>query len=122
MMVLGIGLALLIFAFVCACIFLTESLQIAATQNFEQFFGGTLQLLIAASIRVMYLGVMGWIGSLVTIRGTNIITQTAPKTERGPLEQQANAKLKNQAKSEARTIEPELIAIPLEEAEQRQNP
>ena len=35
--------------------------------------------LIATCIRIMYLGVMGWVGSLVTIRGVTIIAH-APET------------------------------------------
>jgi hypothetical protein len=120
--VLGIGVTLLILTFASACIFLTESLQTAATQNFEQTFSATLQLLIGASIRVMYLGIMGWTGSLITIRGVNIITQTAPKAQTAGQQQQANAKLKNEAKPETTHAEPELIAIPLEEAEQQEKP
>jgi hypothetical protein len=130
--VLGIGIALLIFTFASACIFLTESLQIVAAQDFGQIFGGTLESLIAASIRVMYLGVMGWIGSLVTMRGVNIIAN-ASKTETGAMQklqepqqkpqlQQANAKLKKEAQPEVTPAEPELVAIPLEELEQQQKP
>lgn len=122
--VLGIGIALLIFTFVSACIFLTESLQIVTTQDLVQNFGIALAGLIATSIRVMYLGVMGWIGSLITIRGVNLISN-AQKTEVGVMQkpqepQQAKAKPKKEAKPEVRTVEPELVAIPLEEMEQQQ--
>jgi hypothetical protein len=37
-MVLGIGIALLIFTFASACIFLTESLQTMAAHDFGQIF------------------------------------------------------------------------------------
>lgn len=118
--VLGIGITLLTITFVSACIFLTENLQ-TATQGVDQIFGATLQSLIGASIRVMYLGIMGWIGSLVTIRGVNIITQTASKPQ-PDAQPHANAKLKREEKPEATHAEPELIAIPLEEMEQQQKP
>jgi hypothetical protein len=122
--VLGIGIALLIFTFVSACVFLTESLQIVATQDLVQNFGEALAPLIAASIRIMYLGVMGWIGSLITIRGVNLIAN-AQKIEVGVMQkpqepQQAKAKPEKEAKPEVKPIEPELVAIPLEEMEQQQ--
>src|SRR4030066_2082986 len=80
--VLGIGLILLIFTFASAYGFLSEGLQILSTQDLAQTFGATLAPLIATSIRVMYLGVMGWIASLITIRGVTVIANT-PKTEAG---------------------------------------
>jgi len=45
-----------------------------------QTFGEALVPLIATCVRVMYLGVMGWIGSLITIRGITIMN-SAPKIE-----------------------------------------
>ena len=75
--VLAIGLALLIFTFVSAYLFLNESLQIVSSQDLVQTFGDALAPLIATCIRVMYLGVMGWIGSIVTIRGVTIMSNTA---------------------------------------------
>jgi len=63
--VLMIGVALLIFTFISAYGFLTESLSIIASEDLVQTFGEALAPLIATCIRVMYLGVMGWIGSLL---------------------------------------------------------
>src|SRR4030066_1924599 len=80
--VLCIGLILLIFTFASAYGFLSEGLQILSTQDLAQTFGATLAPLIATSIRVMYLGVMGWIASLITIRGVTVIANT-PKTATG---------------------------------------
>ena len=129
--VLGIGLTLLILTFASAYGFLSEGLQILSTQDLAQTFGATLAPLIATSIRVMYLGVMGWVGSLITIRGVTIIANT-PKTEAGEapqpqeLQQKQHAPLKNakdklekEAKPEAKKAEPELVVIPLEEMEQQ---
>jgi hypothetical protein len=78
----------------------------------------------------MYLGVMGWIGSLITIRGVTIINN-APKAETGvtqptqvaqqkPQPQLAKTKPEKEAKPEAKPAEPELVVIPLEEMEQQQ--
>ena len=130
--VLGIGIALLIFTFASAYGFLTDSFQVISTQDLVQSFGEALGPLIATAIRVMYLGVMGWIGSLITIRGVTIIANT-PKTEIGamqkpqappqkPQPQQAKAKPEREAEPEVKTAEPELVVIPLEEMEQQQTP
>ena len=66
--VLIIGIALLVFTFVSAYGFLGESLSIIASADLAETFGGTLPPLIVTCIRVMYLGVMGWVGSLITSR------------------------------------------------------
>ena len=130
--VLSIGLALLVFTFASAFSFLSGGLQILSTQDLSQTFGDSLAPLIATSIRVMYLGVMGWIGSLVTIRGVTIIANT-PKPETAEIQeaqepqqraepQQPLQKVKNgkEAKPEMKPIQPELLVIPLEEMEQQQ--
>jgi cytoskeletal protein RodZ len=77
--VLMIGIILLIFTFVSAYGFLAAGLSIIATQDLVRTFGEALAPLIAACIHVMYLGVMGWIGSLITVRGVTIIAH-APQT------------------------------------------
>ena len=87
--VLFLGVALLVFAFFNAYIFLQGDLSIISTSGLENLFGEALGPLIAACIRVMYLGIMGWIGSIVTIRGVQLLTspkprvnlETAPKVE-----------------------------------------
>ena len=130
--VLGIGVALLIFTFVSAYGFLTEVVQILSTQDLTQTFGATLAPLIATSIRIMYLGVMGWIASLITIRGVTIIANT-PKTATGedvktqepqqkPTQQPQKLKGKVEEKVKPEDIrgEPELVVIPLEEMEQQE--
>ena len=127
--VLSIGVALLIFTFVSAYGFLTEVVQILSTQDLTQTFGATLTPLIATSIRIMYLGVMGWIASLITIRGVTIIANT-PKTATGedvktqepqqkpaPQPQKLKGKVEEKVKPEAIRGEPELVVIPLEEME-----
>jgi hypothetical protein len=122
--VLGIGIVLLIFTFISAYTFLTAGSPMISTQDLMQNFGQALGWLITTSIRVMYLGVMGWIGSLITIRGVNLIT-SVPKTEAVVLQkpqepEQAKAKPEKEAKQEVTLNEPELVAIPLEEMEQQQ--
>ncbi len=130
--VLCIGVTLLIVTFVSAFGFLTESIMPLSTQDLVQTFGEALGPLVAAAIHIMYLGVMGWIGSLVTIRGVTIMTNV-PKTENATPTPQATqvsqqktqpqpqqAKANPEAKPEAKPVEPELVVIPLEEMEQQQ--
>ena len=123
--VLCIGVALLIITFVSAYGFLTESIVPLSTQDLVQTFGEALGPLIAAAIHIMYLGVMGWIGSLVTIRGVTIMTnapkaETTTQTPQAP-QQKAQPQLQQaKVKPEAEPVEPELIVIPLEEMEQQQ--
>ena len=138
--VLSIGIILLAVTFVSAFGFLLNAIPILASENLAQTFGETLAPLVATSIRVMYLGVMGWIGSLVTIRGVTIIAN-APKTETSePQKPQETKPKKTQAqpkpvekkekqeqeiqqiqKPDEKTREPEIVIIPPEEMElQRQ--
>jgi len=124
--VLAIGVALLIFTFFSAYGFLTAGLSPISTQDLVQTFGESLGPLIAAAIHMMYLGVMGWVSSLITIRGVTIMTH-APKAETGvpqapqqkpqPQPQKAKAKPEKLAKPEVKPSEPEMIVIPLEEME-----
>ncbi len=72
--VLFVGVALLFFTFISAYLFLIGVLSIPSTQGIVELFGVALAPLIEGAIRVLYLGVMGWIGSILTRRGIQIIT------------------------------------------------
>lgn len=108
--VLSIGVALLVFTFASAYGFLTQSLSILASSDLIQTFGEALAPLISTCIRVMYLGVMAWIGSLLTIRGVTILSQTRP-TLATPIPGQMTAKEETQptpqAKEELKTEKPQ---------------
>ena len=127
--VLCIGITLLTFTFFSAYGLLSADLSPISTQDLVQTFGEALGPLIAAAIHIMYLGVMGWIGSLITIRGVTIMTH-APKVETYATQppqllqpkaifQPQKAKAKSEVKPEAKPSEPEMIVIPLEEMEQQ---
>jgi hypothetical protein len=73
--VLFMGVALLAFTFINAFLFLQEPVGILASADLAQVFGEALAPLIQACIRLMYLGIMGWIGSLLTVRGIPLVTQ-----------------------------------------------
>lgn len=69
------GISLLAFTFVCAYNFLINDPSIVASSDLLDVFGSALAPLIGASIRIMYLGVMGWIGAALTSRGVQFVTQ-----------------------------------------------
>jgi hypothetical protein len=127
--VLLIGVALLIFTFVSAYGFLTQGLSIIASEDLVRTFGEALAPLIATCIRIMYLGIMGWIGSLLTIRGITIIAHlpetsvaTAQKTETRqqlqPQKMKTEKPTKELEKPETQLSEPEFVVIPPEENSQ----
>jgi len=132
--VLMIGIALLIFTFVSAYGFLAQGLSIIASEDLVRTFGDALAPLIGTCIRIMYLGVMGWIGSLITIRGVTIIAhtpETAPTVPLKPAEvkqqpqqpqpqktktekPQKEGKKPEAKQPEAKPSEPEFVVIPPE--------
>ncbi|MFQ6086624.1 MAG: hypothetical protein ACE5OV_01245 [Candidatus Bathyarchaeia archaeon] len=82
--VLFIGVILLIFAFFNAYGFLTGLLEIPSSEDIVEAFGTVIAPLIKACIRVLYLGIMGWIGSILTIRGIQLLKmekQAPPETK-----------------------------------------
>lgn len=127
--VLTIGVALLTFTFISAYVFLIQGLSIIASENLMQTFGQALAPLIVASIHIMYLGVMGWVGSLLTLRGVAIIAQVPKavtvepqKTSAPPQPQQKAAPQKaepeKEAKPEIKLPQTELVVIPPEQVAQ----
>ena len=69
------GIGLLAFTFISAYKFLINNPAITGSSDLVDVFGSSLAPLIAASIRIMYLGIMGWIGSGLTTRGVQLVTQ-----------------------------------------------
>ena len=91
-----IGVALLAFTFPSAYLFLSNDPSIPGSPDLVAVFGDALAPLIVTCIRIMYLGVMGWIGSLLTIRGVQLLTQ-----------------LKREAKPEMKPIAPTTFETPI---------
>lgn len=73
--ILLIGFVLLSVTFIIACIHLQGDINVLPVPSFMASFGEALSPLIEAAIRVMYLGLMGWIASIVTAKGINVILQ-----------------------------------------------
>ena len=74
-----IGMILLTATFIDAYLFLTENISILPVPNLIGAFGEALAPLIEACIRMLYLGLMGWIGSTVTIRGITVLLDVKPE-------------------------------------------
>ena len=71
--VLVIGVALLLFAFATAYGFLTQSVFLVGSADLAGTIGESLPSVITTCIRLAFLGVMVWIGSLLTVRGSAIL-------------------------------------------------
>jgi hypothetical protein len=78
LLVLFIGVGLLAFTFLNAYWLLSEDINILASQDLVSAFGQALAPLVVTVIHIMYLGIMGWVGSLLTLRGIPLLTH--PKT------------------------------------------
>lgn len=73
--VLFLGAGLLTFTFFNAYLLLGGVIGIIASPNLVEVFGQALAPLMEACIRAIYLGIMGWVGSIVTIRGVQTLAQ-----------------------------------------------
>jgi len=78
--VLFVGVGLLVFTFFSAYLFLGEKIRFLST-NLIEAFGEAIGPLVETCIRIMYLGIMGWIGSILTIRGIQLLTQFKQETK-----------------------------------------
>jgi len=81
-----VGLVLLVFTFLMAYILLTSDFGMILHQiDLSRALSEILGPIAAAIIRVLYLGVMGWAGSIATIRGIQLYKEIKrapiPKTE-----------------------------------------
>ena len=77
--VLLIGVIFLTTTFIGAYLFLAKNISILPVPNLIGAFGEALAPLIGACIRMLYLGLMGWIGSTVTIRGITVLLDVKPE-------------------------------------------
>jgi len=101
LIVLFVGVILLAFAFFSAYGFLSGSLSILASSDLTELFGNAMAPLIEAIIRILYLGIMGWIGSILTIRGVQLL-----KLEREPVTQQPQIKTETKQPANPARVEP----------------
>jgi len=109
LIVLFAGVILLAATFFNAYIFLIGKVSILASVDLTELFGRALAPLIEAIIHILYLGVMGWIGSILTIRAVQLV-----KKEKEPIATQPQVKL--EAKQPAPTVIPVPPAPPTTKA------
>jgi hypothetical protein len=95
--ILFMGIGLLAFTFISAYVFLVNNPSIAGSSDLVDVFGSSLAPLIGASIRIMYLGVMGWIGTGLTSRGVHLVTQ---------LKRLATPEFRQRVSSASKPVEP----------------
>ena len=69
------GTALLLLTFIIACIHLQGDINVLPVPSLMASFGEAFSPLIEATIRILYLGVMGWIASTVTAKGITMLLQ-----------------------------------------------
>jgi len=80
LIVLFVGVILLAFTFVSAYNFLIGNLTILASADITELFGRALAPLIEAIIHILYLGIMGWVGSILTIRAVQMVKREKDTT------------------------------------------
>jgi hypothetical protein len=73
--ILLVGIALLLITFLVACIHLHGDIKVLPVPSLMASFGEALSPLIEVAIRILYLGVMGWIASKVTAKGITVLLQ-----------------------------------------------
>ena len=69
------GNALLSVTFIIACIHLQGNINVLPVPSLMASFGEALSPLVEAAIRLLYLGIMGWIASTVTAKGITMLLQ-----------------------------------------------
>ncbi|MCW3985077.1 MAG: hypothetical protein NWE91_01515 [Candidatus Bathyarchaeota archaeon] len=105
--ILFVGVALLAFTFINAFLFLQEPFSIIASGDLARVFGDALAPLIQACIRLMYLGIMGWIGSLLTVRGIPLVIH-----KHVPIAVPAAATQAKPQPESLKQLKPQLMATP----------
>ncbi|MEM3536574.1 MAG: hypothetical protein QXF44_02235 [Candidatus Bathyarchaeia archaeon] len=81
---IGIGAVLLILTFVMAFMLLTSKLNISSGGNLSEAIGDILGPIAEALIKIMYLGIMGWVGSIATIRGIQLVKEAKQSAAQQP--------------------------------------
>jgi len=125
LVVLFIGVILLAATFYSAFMFLVGDITILTSVDLAELFGNALAPLIEAVIHVLYLGIMGWISSVTTIRAVQLLKkekeatlQPQLKPNVAPTPTQAQPKLEPQKDAkESKKEDPEKTAIPQPPAE-----
>lgn len=75
MVILFIGVGVLLFTVYNAFLLMVGVLEIEwGSEDLMRFFGEALAPLIVYAVKALYLGIMGWVGSILTRRGVQILS------------------------------------------------
>jgi hypothetical protein len=99
--VLLVGVALLVFTFINAYFFLVGVLGISIGDWVAEL-GDLLGPLVETCIRIMYLGIMGWIGALLTKRGIEFLTKLPREAKKEGNKKEAKKEVEKEAKKKAK--------------------
>jgi len=94
--VLFVGVAVLLFTFYSAYQFLLEAGITTGEGGLMEIFGETLGPLIDTCMKAIYLGIMGWIGSILTRRGVQTISMGEEEGQQKKTSQSKGTKEPNQ--------------------------
>jgi thiol:disulfide interchange protein len=75
------GLVLLVLTFIIAALMLMSVVGIATSQDLSKALGGILGPIAEAVIKIMFLGIMGWTGSIATMRGIQLYRESKPPAQ-----------------------------------------
>ncbi|MEM2103868.1 MAG: hypothetical protein QW717_03150 [Candidatus Bathyarchaeia archaeon] len=87
---IAVGLLLLVLTFVIAFLMSTSVANILTSTDLSSALGSILGPIAEAIIKIMFLGVMGWTGSIATLRGIQLYRES--KTVPGQLSQAVTVK------------------------------
>jgi len=78
---IGVGVVLLILTFVMAYLILTSVASLLTSQDLSKALGEILGPIAEAVVKVMFLGIMGWTGSIATMRGIQLYKESKPAVQ-----------------------------------------
>ncbi len=96
--ILFVGVGVLLFTVYNAYLLMIGVLEIEwGSEDLMRFFGEALAPLIVYAVKALYLGIMGWIGSILTRRGVQTLTfkREETKAKTGQVEATESEKTKD---------------------------
>jgi len=82
--IIAVGLLLLVLTFVMAYLMLTSVVNIMTSQDLSKALGEIFGPITEAVIKIMFLGIMGWVGSIATMRGIQLYKEAKAKPVPSP--------------------------------------
>lgn len=81
---IAVGLLLLVITFIMAYLKLESVARIITSTNISEALGQIFGPIVEAVIKIMFLGIMGWIGSIATMRGIQLYKEAKTKVAPPP--------------------------------------